>query len=264
MQRTPTTGDTGAVTDDGFRPAVQISGLDDGPLLLLLAGQANSHAWWTGLRERFEDRFRVVTFDYRGTGGSRGPVGEWTTAGFAADAAGVLRAVGGGEPAAVYGTSMGGRVAQFLAARHPALVHRLVLACTSPGGRHAVERPAEVRRRLADPDDTARRRALRELFYTDAWAGISHLFGDPTMTAEESRAHLRASNRHDAWAELPLIQAPALVLHGTDDRMVPTANAPLLAERIPRATLHLHGGGRHGFFDEFADDLTPVIDDFLR
>ncbi len=251
------------VTPDGFPLAVQRSGRADGPVLLLLAGQANSHAWWTGLRERFEGHFQVVTFDYRGTGDSRGPLADWTTAGFAEDAAGVLRSVTG-APAAVYGTSMGGRVAQHLAARHPALVGRLVLACTSPGGRHSRERTAEVRRRLADPSTGARMRTLRQLFYTDAWHGDSHLFGDPSMTAEESRAHLRASNRHDAWDALPLIQAPTLVLHGTDDDMVPTANAPLLAERIPDATLHLYEGGRHGFFDEFAAELGPLLDGFLR
>jgi pimeloyl-ACP methyl ester carboxylesterase len=247
------------LTGDGFSLAVQESGR--GPVLLLLAGQANSHRWWTGLRERFEDRFRVVTFDYRGTGGSRGPVGEWSTASFAEDAAQVLRSVTT-EPAAVYGTSMGGRVAQFLAARHPGLVDRLVLACTSPGGRHAHERSPEVRRRLADPD--GRLRTLRELFYTDAWTGDSHLFGDPTMSPEEARAHLRASNRHDAWDVLPRIEAPTLVLHGTDDRMVPAANAPLLAERIPNADLWLHAGGRHGFFDEFAGELDPVLRAFMR
>jgi pimeloyl-ACP methyl ester carboxylesterase len=246
------------LTGDGFSLTVQVSGRADGPVLLLLSGQANSHAWWTGLREAFEDRFRVVTFDWRGTGGSRGPVGEWTTPWFADDAATVLRAFPG--PAVVYGTSMGGRVAQHLAANHPRLVERLVLACTSPGGEHAHERTAEVRRRLASGGAAA---TLRELFYTDAWTGHSHLFGDATMTGEESRAHLRASNRHDAWDVLPLIEAPTLVLHGTDDLMVPSANAPLLTGRIPGAVMHLHEGGRHGFFDEFAADVVPVIDDFL-
>ncbi|WP_436531418.1 alpha/beta fold hydrolase [Actinoplanes sp. HUAS TT8] len=246
------------LTGDGFPLAVQVSGREDGPVLLLIAGQANSHAWWTGLREPFEDRFRVVSFDYRGTGGSRGPVGEWSTPWFAEDAAAVIRSVG--ERAVVYGTSMGGRVAQFLAARHPSLVERLVLACTSPGGPNAHERSPEVRRRLAE----ARAGTLRELFYTDAWDGHSHLFGDPAMSAEESRAHLRASNRHDAWDVLPGIKAPTLVLHGTEDLMVPSANAPLLAKRIPGAVMHLHEGGRHGFFDEFAGEIQPVIEDFLE
>jgi pimeloyl-ACP methyl ester carboxylesterase len=131
-----------------FPLSLQTSGVDNGPVLLLLSGQANSHAWWDGLRARFEDRYRVVTFDYRGTGGSHGPVADWSTALFADDAARVLRTVTT-SPAMVYGTSMGGRVAQFLAARYPGLVDRLILACTSPGGEHAHERIPAVRRRLA-------------------------------------------------------------------------------------------------------------------
>ena len=249
---------------DGFVLQVQQSGPPEGPPLLLLQGQANSHRWWAGLRDDFE-QFRVVSFDYRGTGGSRGPVGAWSTRSFAQDAADVLAALGI-VSAAVYATSMGGRVAQVLAAEHPGAVGRLVLACTSPGGPHARERSADVRAALADPDLEARLRALNRLFYTDAWPHSpreSHLFGDATMTAAESRAHLRASARHDAWDLLPLIEAPTLVLHGTDDAMVPTSNAPLLAQRIPGAVLHLHEGGRHGFFDEFSDVVTPLVLDFV-
>ncbi|MGN6598319.1 MAG: alpha/beta fold hydrolase, partial [Actinomycetes bacterium] len=89
--------------------------------MLLLAGQANSHHWWDGLREDFEDRYRVVTLDQRGTGSSLGPVGDWTTRLFAADAASVLEELLGLDdaPAHVYGTSMGGRVGQHLAADYP-------------------------------------------------------------------------------------------------------------------------------------------------
>lgn len=162
---------------------------------------------------------------------------------------------------------MGGRVAQQLAARVPDRVERLVLACTSPGGPHAQERAADVRRALAHRDPAHRRQTLRELFYTDAWPHRpedSRLFGDRTMTAEETRAHLRVSARHDAWELLPAIAPPTLVLHGTDDRMVPTANAPLIAERVPHARLHLVEGGRHGFFEEQATEVTPLVRRFLE
>ena len=252
-------------TVDGFDLAVQVTGPDDGPALLLLPGQANSHAWWDDLRGSFADHFRVLTYDYRGTGGSRGSVGPWSTTSFADDAAQVLRDLAISS-AFVYGTSMGGRVAQMLAAEHPTLVRRLVLACTSPGGRHAQERSAETRRALADPDPDRRRRALLRLFYTDDWlAGphASNLLGDPTMTPAETRAHLRASSRHDAWDVLPGIEAPTMVLHGTADLMVPAANAPLLAARVPDATLYFHPGGRHGFFDEFQTTVTPLVRSFL-
>jgi len=66
-------------TGDGFGLSAQTSGADGPRTLLLLAGQANSHRWWRGLRERFEPGFRVVSFDYRGTGASRGPVTRWST-----------------------------------------------------------------------------------------------------------------------------------------------------------------------------------------
>lgn len=252
-------------TPDGFPLAVQVSGRDRHPALLLLPGQANSHAWWTRLRSAFEDRFQVLTFDYRGTGDSRGPVGDWSTSLFAADAAEVIGAVADG-PVAVYGTSLGGRVAQMLTVEHPEVVDRLALACTSPGGPEARERNADVRRALADPDPAARRRTLHRLFYTAAWPHRpedSHLLGDRTMTVAESRAHLRASAAHDAWDVLPGIAAPTLVLHGTDDLMVPALNATLIAARIPGATLALHQGGRHGFFEEFADTVTPRVMEFL-
>lgn len=250
---------------DGFRLSVQVSGNADGPTLLLLAGQANSHQWWTSLREDFEDAFRVVTFDQRGTGRSRGEVTDWSTDLFADDARDVLFGLGTSK-ALVYGTSMGGRVAQSLAVRHPDAVDRLVLACTSPGGPHAQERDAQVRRSLSDPDPGQLLAAFQRLFYTDRWPyppERSHLFGDPTMSNEERRAHLRVSSTHDAWERLPQIEARTLVLHGTDDRVAPVANAHLLADRIASARLHLVEGGRHGFFEEFRSEVVPLIRSFL-
>lgn len=241
--------------------AIQVTGPEDAPPLLLLAGQANSHHWWDGLRDALAVRHRTVTFDYRGTGETRAPVEDWTTATFAGDAAAVLDVLGY-ERAAVYGTSMGGRIAQRLAIDHPGRVSALVLACTTPGGPHAVERGQDVRRLLAEPDRATRRAALLELFYSDG-RRESNLLGDPTMTPEAQRAHLRVSGRHDAWDGLPEIAVPTLILHGSDDRMAPAENARLLGERIPGARVSITVGGRHGFFDEFASTVTPEVLGFL-
>lgn len=249
----------------GAELAFQVDGPRDAPALLLLPGQANSHHWWDGLRDALSVDHRTVTFDYRGTGDTSATEEPWTTTSFAVDAATVLTHLGI-TAADVYGTSMGGRVAQILAIEHAATVRQLVLACSSPGGPHAFERSNAVRRRLADPDDDARRAALTALFYTPSWAAthpISPLFGDPSMTPGASRLHLRVSGRHDAYDRLPQITAPTLVLHGTDDQMVPAGNADVIAGRVPGATRHLTEGGRHGFFDEFADDITPRVLDFL-
>lgn len=251
---------------DGFPLGVQTGGAADAPALLLLQGQANSHVWWDGLRPAFGSEFRTITMDYRGTGRSRGKVGSWTTARFASDAVEVLDRLGV-DRAVVYGTSMGGRIAQLIAVDHPDRVTALVLACTTPGGLHAVDRGTGIRRALARATPEDRQTILHELFYTPAWPhppSASTLLGDRSMNALEAAAHLRASDRHDAWDALPSITAPTLILHGEDDRMTPVENAALLAERIPGARLELYPRARHGFFDECSARVNATVLEFAR
>ncbi|MEU0502249.1 alpha/beta fold hydrolase [Nocardia sp. NPDC005998] len=250
---------------DGARIAYQTAGV--GSPLLLLGGQANNHHWWDGIRTDFETAYRTVSLDYRGTGDSDKPDIRYSTMGFAEDAIAVLDDLGI-DRVAVYGTSMGGRVAQWLAARFPDRVHTLVLGCTSPGGRHAVERGAGVRKSLSEADPAAVRQALLELMYTPGYLastfGPFNTLGDPEMPAYAKRRHLYASNKHDAWDVLPDIAVPTLVVHGTDDRFNPAANAPLLVERIPGARLALIPGARHAYFDEFRDTASPLVLEFLH
>ncbi|ASO21169.1 pimeloyl-ACP methyl ester carboxylesterase [Actinoalloteichus hoggarensis] len=249
---------------DGSRIAFQTEG--DGPALVLLAGQANNHHWWDGVRADFQTDRQTITLDYRGTGDSDAPERRYSTQGFADDVVAVLDTLNV-EQADVYGTSMGGRVAQWVAVRHPHRVRRLVLGCTSPGGTHGVERDATVHAGLADPDAAQARRFLLELMYTPEWLaenpGPYTVLGDPDMSARAKKLHFTASARHDAWEELPEITAPTLVVHGDQDVFNPTANAPLLAERIPNAELRLIEGARHAYFDEFRAEASPMVLDFL-
>lgn len=248
-------------TRDGFPLAVQVSGEPEAPALLMLPGQSNSHQWWDVLRSDFEPQFQTVTFDYRGTGGSRGKLREPSTASFAEDAAEVLEQLGIAR-ACVYGTSMGGRVAQMFALNFPECLDALVLACTTPGGPNSGKRPREVGQSLARLRGREHTRYLHSLFYTPAWSvapRYSKLLGDDTMSAEESAAHLRISAGHDAWDRLPEITAPTLIIHGDDDLMNPVENAHLLHERISGSRILICPGGRHGFFEEFAEVVTPEI-----
>lgn len=254
-----------ATTSDGLAVHYEVHG--QGRPLVLISGQSNTLHWWDRVRGDFEPRFSTIVLDHRGTGESDKPDADvYSTPRFAADVVSVLDDLGIGR-AHVYGTSMGGRIAQWIAAGHPERVDRLVLGCTSPGGRHGVERGADVRRALADPDPAAVRRALLDLMYTPDWRarvpGPYYTLGDRHMPAYARRRHLRASARHDSWDVLPSITAPTLVLHGTDDLFNPAANAPLLAGRIPDARLHLIPGARHGYFEEFQDVASPLVADFL-
>ena len=83
------------------------------------------------------------------------------------------------------------------------------------------------------------------------------------MSVTARRQHRRASAAHDAWDRLPEITAPTLIVHGTDDRFSPVANALLLAERIPGAQLQLIPGARHAYFDECRDTASELVQTFL-
>lgn len=255
---------------DGTALHYEIHG--SGRPLVLLSGQSNSRRWWDPVRDDFAAAYRTVVLDWRGTGGSGRPdTDSYSTPGFARDVIAVLDHAGI-DRAHVYGTSMGGRVGQWIAADHPERVDRLVLGCTSPGAPHGVERGPEVRAALTQGDPAAAHRALKELMYTPAWIAerergpekpVFHTLGDPDMPPHARRRHLRASARHDAWDALPRITAPTLVVHGTDDVFNPAANAPLLTERIPGARMRLVPGARHAYFEEFADVATPLVLGFL-
>jgi pimeloyl-ACP methyl ester carboxylesterase len=130
-----------AVAGDGTRIAYEVFGR--GAPLLLISGQSLDRTMWDGVRPALAAEFRVIVFDARGTGASDKPHTPYSTRGFAADAAAVLDAAGIAR-AHIYGFSMGGRVAQWLAIDHPERVGALVLGATTPGGAHSLPKPADI------------------------------------------------------------------------------------------------------------------------
>ncbi len=254
------------MTTDGVGIAYQVQGEGAAPLVLL-AGQSNNRRWWDAVRDDFHSERSTITFDYRGTGASDKSDVPYSTELFALDVIAVLDALSIGR-ADVYGTSMGGRLAQHLAARHPDRVRTLVLGCTSPGGPHAVERTNQVRRSLVRTEPGAARRALLELMYTPgrpaAHPGPYRTLGDPAMPAHAQRRHLAAGNRHDAWQVLPDISAPhpRRARHRRPPqprRQRPSAGGPY--PRRPAA--HDSRGARHAYFEEYRAFTSPLVLDFL-
>lgn len=239
-----------AVAPDGTRIGFDVGGPDGtgpGAPLVLLAGQANSRRWWSTVRTAFAG-YRTVVLDHAGTGTSDDVAdGDWSTRRFARDVVAVLDAAGIGR-AHVYGTSMGGRIAQWLAADHPDRVGALVLGCTTAGGPGAVPADPAVLQRLADPATAGAE--LRRLMAGPEWTAPLPVLGDPDMSPRARAGHRRASARHDARDVLPGIAAPTLVLHGADDEFTPPENGRLLAGRIPGAEFVAFDGARHAFFLE--------------
>jgi 3-oxoadipate enol-lactonase len=249
-----------AVAPDGVR--LYYETLGRGEPLLLVAGRAVDHHIWNLVRGDFK-RYQVIVYDPRGAGQSDKPEQPaYSTRGFARDAVAVLDQLG--VPRAhVYGVSMGGAVGQWLGIDHGDRIGALVLACSFPGSAHAVRRSEEVQVRIARSDPNvmdlffAHKRALPR-FFLSMRESAQH-----PMPEYAERLHARASEEHDSWDDLPAIKAPTLILHGSDDQVVPVANAHLLAERIPGAELYLVRGGRHMFFIEFRAEVNRVVKEFL-
>src|SRR3954470_15495765 len=218
------------------------------PVLLVMGLGLSGGAWWRTVDTLSRD-FRVITFDNRGVGRSRGLTPAYTTEALADDAAAVLDAVDVTD-AHVYGLSLGGMVAQQLALRHPRRVRSLVLGATTPGGRQA---------RIADDEAMAFFRSRGQLPREEAaWASVAYNYGrrcrerHADRIAEDIRrrlaynfdeaayqAQLMAAAMHNCTSRLNRISVPALVVHGEDDRVVPVENARLIASRLSHGRLHL-------------------------
>jgi pimeloyl-ACP methyl ester carboxylesterase len=243
-----------------------------GPALLLVPGQGSDHTGWLPLVPLYSRHFQVILFDHRGTGSSDAPDDGYSTRQFARDAVAVLDAAGV-ERAHCYGVSMGGRVCQWLGIEQPDRVLSLVLGCTTPGDRCGVKRPPEVDAWMSSRPESVEERAqaLLEAMFTPRFVAGNPQIRDlyvqrvtNPLPARVQRLHYEASQGHDACDRLGEIRAPALVIHGTEDEVNPTANAAILAERIPGAELVLIEGARHGYFLEFREEADGAVLDFLR
>jgi len=237
----------------------------EGEPLLLIAGQCCDHREWDRVKDDLKHDFEVIVWDYRGTGQSDGisPV-PFSTRGFAADAVSVLDACGHAQ-AHIYGFSMGGRVAQWFAIDHGDRLGALVLGATSPGNRHGVARAPSVDKALRSSDVGA----LLLTSFTSEWIKANRALVDEIvmlwsrpLALHVRDQHFQASQTHDAWDLLPSIQAPTLIVHGSDDEVNPPMNSVLLAQRIQGAHLRLLQGARHYYFEELRDVASQLVRDF--
>ena len=233
------------------------------PLSVLLVAGLGQGAWaWREVAARLAPR-TVVTYDNHGTGDAPGPARS-TVAELAEDAAEV--AVG---PADVVGLSMGGYVALTLALARPELVRSLVLVATGAGGTERVPRADDVRDAyreafVALPPDAYVRRTFPLTVRPDR---VDALLEENVAHAAPHRttaAHTRACLAfYEEGAEVERIAVPALVVHGSDDRIVPVQNGRRLAARLPHADYVELPGYGHDLAQEAPDELAALIDAFL-
>jgi pimeloyl-ACP methyl ester carboxylesterase len=239
----------------------------DGVPLVLIAGTGYPGATWSPeVVDALAARHAVLTFDHRGTGDSPAGREAYSTRGFAADAAGLLEALG--LPAAhIVGHSMGGRVAQWLALDHPARVRSLVLAATGPG-QFRDDRPVTRGIPIHTAADLIERGYagymadhIARTFFTPEFVEASpapvdwlvRAFWDHRPTLEEYLRHIVARQEHQTAHRLADIGVPTLVLVGDRDTHIAGTGvhrdqSTYLAEHIPGSSLAVLPGVTHGYF----------------
>lgn len=271
------------VSANGLALEVEDHGPADGePLVLVMGLGMQLLAWPDGFVAQLVARgFRVIRFDNRDIGLSQGfdaagvpnlalaalrhALGLRVRAPYslddmAADVLGLLDALGIGR-AHVCGASMGGMIAQRLAARAPERVRSLTLVMTTSGARHLPKASLPVQRALlARPRASADAAAVAEHFVR-----LYRLISSPDHGAGEAQvralleASIARSYRPAATARqlvaiaadgdrTPLLRTlavPTHVIHGLADPLIPPASGRHLAAHIPAATLDLVDGMGH-------------------
>jgi 3-oxoadipate enol-lactonase len=243
----------------------------DGDPLLLVEGLGQSMWAWREQIPVFAQRFRTISYDTRGTGRSPVPNEPYGIDDLAQDAADVLD----GRAAHVVALSMGGYVALTLALARPELVRSLVLAGTGAGGPDRVPRPQHVRDAFATsvglPYGEYGRRTM-PLTFSSGWTkrnaerfeGILAARGEHPTPDKTLEAHIQACYGFYArGCEVERIEAPALVVHGDEDLIVPVQNGRTLASRLPNARyVELHGVG-HNLQLEVPETFNELVLEFL-
>ncbi|MGK7654195.1 alpha/beta fold hydrolase [Roseovarius sp. B08] len=247
------------------------------------------HGWpltadeWDAQMLYFLDKgFRVIAFDRRGHGRS-----DQTETGnemdtYAADVIALADALDLKAAVHVGHSTGGGEVVHYVARAKPGRVSKLVLIGAVP--------PVMVKKD-GNPDGTPLevfdgfREALlanRPQFYLDVAAGPFYGFNRPGAEVSEglirnwwrqgmqgsAKAHydcIKAFSETDFTEDLKAIQLPTLVMHGSDDQVVPfKASAARTAEIMPNATLKVYDGAPHGMAATIAGKINEDILGFLK
>lgn len=256
--------------NDGLTLAYDMAG--SGPPLLLISGLGYGGWFWHWVVPRLAERFRVITFDNRGAGGSDKPDGPYTTPMLAQDALGLLDGLGI-SATHVLGHSLGGFIAQELALARPGLAQRLILASTTFGGPNVIPITPEALQvmmdRSGDPVALVKRGlglaaapGFAERCPDTAQALLDYRLANPVPPAQYS-AQVMAGAQHNAEARLGAIACPTLVLAGAEDRVVPPGNAERLAARLPNARVMILPGVGHIFPVEDPQTTARVVSEFL-
>ncbi|WP_247731133.1 alpha/beta fold hydrolase [Halovivax limisalsi] len=250
-------------SNDGVSLFYAVEG--DGPPVVFVA-EAGLGGWSWGWQHRAVcGPYRSVVWDLRGTGRSDRPPGPYALSTLVEDLETVLRAVDAGN-AHVAGAGLGGAIA-LRAARESTRVESIAVIGT-PARADAVDGDALVVDRdrsnaLRESTEAILSREFRSA-QPDVVDGIVEWRRDGDADAAGTRDQLAALEGYDATDWGYEVTQPVLVLHGTDDAVVPVESGERLADSLPRGEFRPIDGAGHLPQIERSRALNDYVRGFLE
>ncbi len=248
----------------------ELSGKEDGPVVLLSHSLASSLKMWEPQMERLRTHFRVLRYDTRGHGKSETTPAPYTLERLGEDVIGLLDQLGMDRVHWV-GLSMGGMIGQAVALHHPERLLSLALCDTS------AVMPEEVQPIWEERIEAVRTKGMRsQLDATmERWFTPSYLKSNSPMLRlikEELLATppegyigcasaIRRLNYLDRLKEISL---PTLILVGEDDPATPVSASQAMHERIRHSILVILPACRHLSNVEQAEAFNTHLLEFLK
>jgi len=258
---------TSQVNICGLRVAVDVRG--SGQPVLLINGLGGSLGLWQALHRDLMD-FEVVSFDAPGAGRTTTPRTVYSMSDLARFVTRLLDGLGY-DTVDVVGYSFGGALAQQLAHQAPERVRRMVLVATTCGWGGV---PGTLASTLAamTPIRLLSKRAyglsVPLLAGTHAEADLLRALATERLNTRPSIwGYYKQLLAGWTWTSLPwlaTIEHPALVVAGSDDRLLPLANSQILAAHLPNARILVQEGHGHYLLLNQESGAGEAISDFIR
>lgn len=245
------------------------TGPSGSPVVVLVHAVGLDLTYWDSQIYALSERFDVIAYDLLGHGASCAPTDGYKLDLLANDLAGVIQTAGPGA-AHVVGLSVGGMIAQSLAAGSPELVRSLSLintaATLSDPARAAMRQSAQT---VHEDGMAAVVQPTLERWFTSEFAARR-----PEVLDRVTKTLLRNSKRVHAamWesiadldvaARLSNVRCPTLVLVGERDQSTPVAASQLIADRIPGARMHILANVSHMSPIEAPTEVNARLVEFL-
>ncbi|MGQ5228198.1 alpha/beta fold hydrolase [Streptomyces sp. MN3] len=270
-------------TSDGTAVFYKDWGPRDGqPLVFHHGWPLSADDWDAQMLFFLQHGYRVIAHDRRGHGRSDQTAGGHEMDTYAADVAALTDALDLRDAVHIGHSTGGGEVTRYVARAKPGRVAKAVLVSavppvmvksdSNPGGT-----PIEVfdgfRAQLA---------ANRAQLYAEIASGPFYGFNRPGAEASQglidnwwrqgmtgaANAHyecIKAFSETDFTEDLKKIEVPVLVMHGTDDQIVPyDDSAPLTVKLLKNGTLKTYEGYPHGMLSVHPDELNAAILEWLK